>query len=143
MFAEDKSTEDKAKIFQMLETIEKSKQPNTFDERWRDSNNFLPMSREELKMGTFSFSLLVKRAFVDGQQCLEEDAYQTRVKDVWDGLVQICKDSAASKNAGNEADETTKTDSENETEGSETKPTEDGEKDSSADPKSGDASKDP
>jgi hypothetical protein len=91
LYAESKSDEDRERVFAMLETVENSKQSNTFDDRWGDPNKLLPMSREELKLGTFSFSLLVKRAFVDGQQCLDEEIYAKRVRDVWAALVEEAK----------------------------------------------------
>jgi hypothetical protein len=91
LYAESKSDEDRERVFAMLETVENSKQSNTFDDRWGDPNKLLPMSREELKLGIFSFSLLVKRAFVDGQQCLDKEIYAKRVRDVWAALVEEAK----------------------------------------------------
>jgi hypothetical protein len=91
LYAESKSDEDRERVFAMLETVENSKQSNTFDDRWGDPNKLLPMNREELKLGTFSFSLLVKRAFVDGQQCLDKEIYAKRVRDVWAALVEDAK----------------------------------------------------
>jgi hypothetical protein len=91
LYAESKSDEDRERVFAMLETVENSKQSNTIDDRWGDPNMLQPMSREELKLGTFSFSLLVKRAFVDGQQCLDKEIYAKRVRDVWAALVEEAK----------------------------------------------------
>jgi hypothetical protein len=109
LYAESKSDQDRERVFAMLETVENSKQSNTFDDRWGDPNKLLPMNREELKLGTFSFSLLVKRAFVDGQQCLDKEIYAKRVRDVWAALVEEAKPKKPVPD-GTQADSTENTD---------------------------------
>lgn len=87
LYASGKDSETQLKLFGLLSLVEASKHSNSFDDRFSDPEILLPLNREDLKLEDFSFPLLVKKAFILGQECLDDEQYQARVMDVWDELI--------------------------------------------------------